>query len=354
MGFGAGVSGRGAEFIQDLETQKKALADNRKRAMMQDAFTIQRQIEAGDYEGPRGVLQSRLAAIKDFGGDPSDSQGLLDKIDAGDYNGAYLDVSTLVEYGRQTGQFTGMLGKTAGEREFDSLAENLTPEDRENARRIQLGLDPRATGSAAQTITDKGTAVEIAATESILSEGREGGKSKAQLKYKPMIARAVKLAEKAAAARGETLTDLSRAEAGMPGLRGVVADLKLLAPLVTHTLGGKLWNVAVKETGFGSTKGGTARASFVSIINNQVLPLLKQTFGGSFSIQEGQELKASMGDPNSTPEEKAAQLDAFIAQKERDIKSKGLELGGVLGDTPTGGAPASKRLSFNPETGLLE
>ena len=101
-----------------------------------------------------------------------------------------------------------------------------------------------------------------------------------------------------------------------------VGELKELAVMATSTLGGRAWDVIVKESGFASTKGATARAKFIAIVNNQVLPLLKQTFGGSFSIQEGQELKASMGDPDASPTEKMAQLQAFIDQKYRTMEAK--------------------------------
>ena len=99
-----------------------------------------------------------------------------------------------------------------------------------------------------------------------------------------------------------------------------------LATIATSTMGGRTFDFASRELGFGSTKGATARAKFVATIANQVLPLLKPTFGGSFSIQEGQELKASLADPDVSPEEKLAQLTAFLDQKERDILSKQREL----------------------------
>lgn len=146
-------------------------------------------------------------------------------------------------------------------------------------------------------------------------------------KARATIATAVTLATKEATARGETLTDLARSEAALPGLRDTVGQLKELAAIATSTLGGRIFDVAVKESGFGSTEGATARAKFIAIVNNQVLPLLKQTFGGSFSVEEGKELKASMGDPDSTLEEKLAQLDAFIDQKVRTIQGQQREVG---------------------------
>ena len=83
---------------------------------------------------------------------------------------------------------------------------------------------------------------------------------------------------------------------------------------------------AVKQSGFGATKGATARAKFIAIVNNQVLPLLKETFGAAFTFQEGESLKATMGDPDASAEEKMVQLDAFIAQKMRDIETKQRQL----------------------------
>jgi len=217
-------------------------------------------------------------------------------------------------------------GAGSEQRFFESLTEGLSEEEAERARRTKLGLSPRAVGSSIQTITDMGTAVAIADTERVIEGGKETGKLGAQLKIKPQIEREVTLARKAAEARGETLTDLDRAEAAMPGLLDTVGRLKDLSKIATSTIGGRIFDVGTKELGFGSTKGATARAKFIAIINNQVLPLLKPTFGGSFSVQEGESLKATMGDPDASPEEKIAQLESFIDQKVRDLQSKQREL----------------------------
>ena len=125
------------------------------------------------------------------------------------------------------------------------------------------------------------------------------------------------------------MTDLSRMNAGLPGLLDAVGQLKELSSLATSTFGGKLFDAAVKQTGFGSTKGSTARAKMVAIIANQTLPLLKETFGSAFTEAEGARLEASFANPDSTHEERLAQLDAFIDQKTRTIKAKENQLGVV-------------------------
>ena len=156
--------------------------------------------------------------------------------------------------------------------------------------------------------------------------GKEDAKLNSQLKLKPQVEAEVTKARALAAEQGTLFTDLNQMQAALPSLRNTVGSLRELAPIATSTIGGKIFDTVTKETGFGATKGATARAKFIAIINNQVLPLLKPTFGGSFSIQEGAELKATMGDPNGTPAEKMAQLDAFIEQKVRDVEAKELQL----------------------------
>lgn len=184
---------------------------------------------------------------------------------------------------------------------------------------IDAGKEARAVGSADLTTYIQGLVEEMAETKRLLAKGAATGKLEAELTFKPRIVEAVELARAEAKEQGEKLTDLKRMKAAKPGLDIAVSRLRELAPLATSTLGGKLWNSVVKQSGFGATEGATALAEFIAIIDNQVLPLLKPTFGGSFSIQEGETLKASFARAGATADEIMAQLDAFIAQKERDI-----------------------------------
>jgi len=166
------------------------------------------------------------------------------------------------------------------------------------------------------------------------AEGKiEGETSRAHLVIdtKVKMAEAVALAKIDAKGRGETLSDLAIAQASLPGLVGVVNELKALAPLVTSTMGGRGFDLVSKELGFGSTKGANAKAAFKAIVNNQILPLLKQTFGAAFTKEEGAELKATMGDVDSSPSEKMLQLDAFIDGKVREIQTSER----LLGQSPT-------------------
>ena len=184
---------------------------------------------------------------------------------------------------------------------FLSQAANLTADDLEKAARIELRLDAPAAGSAIQTITDKGIATAIADTEETIAKGKETGKLTAKLALAPRLAADIEKAKAEAKAKGETFTDLKRMNAGMPGLLEAVAQLKDLSLLSTSTLGGRVFDTLVKEAGFGSTEGASARIKMISIVDNQIIPLLRETFGAAFTFLEGESLKKSFVDPDASP-----------------------------------------------------
>lgn len=181
------------------------------------------------------------------------------------------------------------------------------------------------------------------------AKGRETGRLGAQLDLKPEIEAKVTSARAIAADRGEVFTELNQMKAALPSLQSTVAALRELAPIATSTLGGSVFDTVVKESGFGSTTGATAKAKFIAIINNQVLPLLKPTFGAAFTVQEGESLKATMGDPTATPAEKMAQLDAFIDQKIRDIETKEAQL-----QQPVGAPQQVQVMRFDEQGNLIQ
>lgn len=197
--------------------------------------------------------------------------------------------------------------------------DQLTTEQRAIA--IKRRLLPGAVGSALQTITERGTVKDIAQTEETIAGAKERGKLEQQLKFKPEIQEAIKQAEAQGAAKGEAFVDHARAVAALPGIEEVVGKLKVLADDATFTLGGKAFNEISKQLGI-STSGDTSRASMISIVDNQVLPLLRPIFGAAFTAAEGDRLRNSLLDPDSTSESRKAQLDAFLDQMKRNIETK--------------------------------
>lgn len=113
----------------------------------------------------------------------------------------------------------------------------------------------------------------------------------------------------------------------LPELEQTVKELNTLGQQATYTKLGQLSDFMRKETGMQEDAGALARTAYAAMVDNQVLPLLRQTFGAAFTAAEGDRLRNTLGDPDKSPKAKAFVLDAFIKQKKKDIKSLQRELG---------------------------
>lgn len=315
-----------------LQLQEQlGLRDKRK---LREAADFSFKIEGLSYEQQSEALQKRAQDLQSQGRNASDTLELLQANP--DQRSQAIRVVQLLALSPEQRLRVSKGGKLSGEtakiKDFENLLRvaqdpNSTRLERDSARR-ELGDLARVSTSAQERIAqDKDLSSDIAKSQAQITGAKESAKLSAQLKFKPQIIKAVKLAQKEATERGEVLTDLARMEAAKPGLDQAVDQLRELSVIATSTIAGRLFDTASKELGFGTTKGDNARAKFIAIINNQVLPLLKPTFGAAFTVSEGDALKATMGDPDASPAQKMEQLDAFIAQKVRDIETKRAQLG---------------------------
>jgi len=123
----------------------------------------------------------------------------------------------------------------------------------------------------------------------------------------------------------------------MPGLTEVISQLNELGDVASYTWASQAWDEGMKQLGQAPSEGAVARTKYIAMVDNQVLPLLRDTFGAAFTVQEGESLRATLGDPNKHPEEKKAVLEAFIAQKVRDLEALESRLGGGSPLPPTAG-----------------
>lgn len=274
---------------------------------IQSAGVGRRMLESGQTEGALQLVNQRIAITAQRGGNTAPLQRIQGLI--------------------QTNPQAALQEMRAFEDSIDS-ARQLTARERDWDKYqslIAAGKEQEATefGRAAGFLPSRETAEEAASKV----RAKKRAELEVETKLKPQLVREIKKAEAEAKSKGEAFTQVSQMKAAMPGLMDTVSQLKELANVATYTTSGKVFNAAIRELGFGATEGATARAKFIAIVNNQVLPLLKPTFGGSFTVQEGESLKATMGDPDLSPEEKIAQLDAFIAQKQRDILTQSQEAG---------------------------
>ena len=146
--FGAGVQGRGQEFLQGLN-------QDRQQAMLKDAQRVQQDLAAGNVAGARKLLKRRVELISKLGGDPSDTAGLLSQIDSGDVEGALGEASTLVSFAQQQ----GFLPKPAADKleRVDGQIVNVT---RGTASDIQGFTPPGAANLKTQVVDGQVVAID--------------------------------------------------------------------------------------------------------------------------------------------------------------------------------------------------
>jgi hypothetical protein len=113
----------------------------------------------------------------------------------------------------------------------------------------------------------------------------------------------------------------------MPGLEHVITELDKLAESATYTLGGQALDSGMKQLGMDPRQAAVDRTRYIATVDNQVLPMLRDTFGAAFTVAEGETLRATLGDPNKSPKEKQAVLKAFIEQKRRDVQAMAYRTG---------------------------
>jgi hypothetical protein len=145
---------------------------------------------------------------------------------------------------------------------------------------------------------------------------------------------------KAGAAVGDARADYASMSSKMPGLESVVKQLDDLSEKATYTLAGQALNMGRTQLGMDPSEGQVARTQYQSIVANQILPLLRDTFGAQFTAREGDTLMATLGDPDKTPQEKQAVLKSFIEQKRRDVEAKAVQ-GGMAPAVPPAAAPSA-------------
>jgi hypothetical protein len=334
-----------AQQLQDENTRKLQQADQGRviDSIANSYSGVRGLVNTGKFNEAADALEANRAVLVQSGStDLRDTDAAITALRSGDATAIrqiQLQGEQAIQLSNQRKQ-AGSTTDSAGQRERSDLIAQLQPALDKNGQidpskltassrsaAVALNLIPGAgTSTGGERIaTTPGLTEIVAGSEEELSAASEAGKLKAQGKLLPGVRAAVKLAEQQAQSRGETFTDLNSAKAALPGLKTVVGNLKALSGDATFTLAGRGFNAVAKELGF-STKGSTARAAMVAMVDNQVLPLLKPIFGAAFTAIEGDRLRNAFLDPNSTPDSRIASLNAFQDQMERNIESKQREI----------------------------
>ena len=124
-------------------------------------------VDQGDLEGAANQLES----FRELGAD-DDDLSRLNSLLSGDPD------SVKAQFKRLDDSLSAYLGDkedlTAGQKEFESLTEGLSEEEKVRAQRIRLGLDPRAVGSGTiTTATTEGLTDLVAKSEASIEERKK-------------------------------------------------------------------------------------------------------------------------------------------------------------------------------------
>lgn len=261
QGFGAGVAGQGQQFLQGID-------DQRKQALLQDAFSVQQALQEGRTPQARELLLSRLDNINRLGGDPSDTQGLLSKIDSGDIRGAFQDVSTVVEFAQAEG-----LLKTPATDKGTSLVQNI------EATGLKRGT-PEFERALRTLLSKPGQTINI---------GGDGGLTPEQrIELAAKTKRAEKLAEvRATGVATRESTDIAAGSGASRAVPNLQRSLDLLGEIKT----GGIDAVLLKAKQFIGVESAN-EAELVNAMSKNVIAQLKPVFGAQFTKAEGDWLKA--------------------------------------------------------------
>lgn len=153
------------------------------------------------------------------------------------------------------------------------------------------------------------------------------GQNESDLVYKPKIAGESAVQTEIGKREGEAQATLQFLEANMPKFTEVTKKLSKLGQTATYTKAGQLADAAARQTDRPVSQGAIDRAEYITTIDNEVLPLLRDTFGAAFTQKEGDTLKATLGNPDLSPPEKDAALRSFMAAKTGQVQSLKRQVG---------------------------
>lgn len=257
--------------LGDAQQARDAKSNAYRYKLAESLFPLSLEQRAQAIEGARPDLTAMGIDVDD----------MLGKLSDEDLNGAMV---TLKPYSQM-----GLEGLTAGQREFQSMTEGLTPEQANLARRINLGLDPRAV-TRADTIVSIGEvpyifdeqtnsmipvrvdgqnvdADTVAASTRTVAEGQSSGSSIGKSKEER---------------RDERITFGQDAAKGLPTIRRALLLLDKV-----ETGGVNAVSLAVRSSlGIESADEG----ELSNKLGKAVLSQLKATFGAAFSEKEGSRL----------------------------------------------------------------
>lgn len=266
------------------------------------------QAKSGNVEPLREALAVRATQLKQNNIDNSDTLEALDFIGMGNAD----RVIQGFDAARQLRDRSQGVTQTAGQRERADLIAALKSPDEQvrKSAEIQLGLTPRATGSAAQTIAETGKAEEVAQVEQTLASARKRGELQEKVKLEPQIKRAVD----AVSAQVKSVADsVSKNKSNASALKVYESGIQSLRTALGDTTTGPLVGLLPAFTSEAQIADGA-----IAIMAPVLKGMFRSAGEGTFTDKDQELLLGMIPTRKDTPEAarvKLQALDNLVAAK---------------------------------------
>lgn len=303
-----------ANRMTDLKEQELMREQQRKDALRQLASGIGRgRVGAGGIV-PTGINPAGQAELNQKLGGGSDFLSQYAQITG--------DLSPLVMMERERAMSTlPSAGGTQAVLAERLMAENPNMKFSDALRQIQMGIREGIDfeGGQATPRMDIGTA--RGTVGGLEKYGTEMGGMQAELEMKPRVEMATKEAAEVGKNIGEARAEYADLSAAYPQLIDTTDRLSRLAQVATYSKAGRLSDAFKRQLGVEVGTPAEAAAEMATTIDVEVLPLLKPTFGAAFTVNEGEWLRNTMGNPDLSPEEKIKQIEARVRGWNNRVKT---------------------------------
>lgn len=293
---------------QQLQTGRQGIAEADRQSKIRDVIAIgniAEQVKAQNIQDPQERLNFARGLMSQAGYEgiirPGDES--IDKI-----NRAIAARDSFIK----------SPDLSAGEREFDMLTEGLSERDKEIARRIKLGLAPRAVGSASQTIAETGRTGAVAASEAEIAGAKKEAGLTAELKLKPEIEKAVATSVASAKADADAIANQKSDDAAFNLYQTAFSGL---SSALGQTTTGPFFGLMPAVTSKQQIADGAIAA---------VAPILKQMFRaageGTFTDSDQKILLDMIPTRKDKPDAREAKLlniDAIVRSKLKQAEGGG-------------------------------
>ena len=297
-----------------------SLDKKRKNEYIQDMTKVRDQLLMGNYEGAVNDVGERIAKITERGGDPSDSIRLFQTLQT---NPQYAlqglenmtQAAASYDFGRSS-------DKPANLQTFDQMVKTagLTKKEAQQAARINLGLEPRASTSAIERIADDPDKTNaVAEAEAIIAGRKKAAELIKRMELEPQleadikssVARAKNMADRAEKQK----SDQASWEVYQTGMGGLVRSL---GDAETGTISGLIPAV--------TTESKVAEGA-ISIMRPIIKDAVRSAGEGTFTDKDQELIDSMIPTRTDDPSARAAKiemLDNFMRAKLRIGKDQPL------------------------------